>query len=165
MVPLIKSLVAALREELEQYGEMLARLDDQQELVMRREADGVLQSVEAVQVQSLVIRRAREERERRQIDLAGSSGLSASADFSELIPRLPSDYGMLVSALVQENNNLLVRVQQRARQNHMLLAQSLELMGRMMKSLFPGSDLRTYNAGGTATAGGPSAFSLYEAVG
>ena len=46
MVPLIKSLVAALREELEQYGEMLARLDDQQELVMRREADGVLQSVE-----------------------------------------------------------------------------------------------------------------------
>ncbi len=165
MLPLIKSLVAALREELEQYGEMLARLDDQQELVMRREADGVLQSVEAVQLQSIVIQRAREERERRQIDLAGSSGLPPSADFSALIPALPSDYGLLVSALVQENNSLLVRVQQRARQNHMLLAQSLELMGRMMKSLFPGSDLRTYNAGGTATSGAPSAFSLYEAVG
>ena len=165
MVPLIKRLVAALREELEQYGEMLARLDEQQEMVMRREADGVLQSVESVQVQSLAIQRAREERERRQAELAGSPGLPACTDFATLIPCLPSDYGLLVSALVQENNQLLVRVQQRARQNHMLLAQSLELMGRMMKTLFPGSDLRTYTAGGTTSQNAPSGFSLYQAVG
>ncbi len=44
-----------------------------------------------------------------------------------------------MQALVQENNELLVRVQQRARQNHLLLLRSLELMQKLINSLFPGS--------------------------
>ena len=66
---------------------------------------------------------------------------------------------------MDENNELLVRVQQRARQNHLLLSRSLELMQGLLNSLFPASETRVYNGqGGMQThAGVPR--TLYEGVG
>src|SRR5438046_7639564 len=123
MIPYLQNLITALREELHEYGEMLARLDEQQELVTRREADGILQSVATIQDQGIVIQRARKIRESRQDELAERVGLSSGSDFSQLLPRMPEDYRPLVNALVQENNALLHRIQMRARQNHLLLRQ------------------------------------------
>ncbi len=54
-----------------------------------------------------------------------------------LIPLLPADYRPLVQALVDENNELLVRVRQRARQNHLLLSRSVELMQGLLNTLLP----------------------------
>ena len=41
-----------------------------------------------------------------------------------------------VQALVEENNELLIRVQQRARQNHLLLSHAVELMQHLINSDF-----------------------------
>src|SRR3954464_14805778 len=117
MIPYLQNLIAALREELHEYGEMLARLDEQQELVMKREADGILQSVSTIQDQSAVIQRAREIREARQAELAQRMGLAANSPCTEILPRVSEEYRHLLDALVQENNSLLSRIQQRARQN------------------------------------------------
>lgn len=165
MIPHLQNLIAALREELHEYGEMLARLDEQQELVMKREADGVLQSVATIQDQGVVIQRTRAVREARQNEMAQLLGLGISAEFSQLLPRMPEDYRPLVEALVQENNALLGRIQQRARQNHTLLRQSLELMQRFMTTLFPSHEPRVYNGGGQMFTRGTPAVSVYEAVG
>jgi flagellar biosynthesis/type III secretory pathway chaperone len=165
MMPYLQNLIAALREELHEYGEMLARLDEQQELVMRREADGILQSVATIQDQGVVIQRARQIREDRQNELAQKVGLTAPAEFSQMLPRMPEDYRPLVDALVQENNALLMRIQQRARQNHMLLRQSLDLMQRFLSTLFPSHEPRVYNGGGQMFARPAAGVSMYEAVG
>lgn len=165
MIPYLQNLIAALREELHEYGEMLARLDEQQELVMRREADGILQSVATIQDQGVVIQRTREIRQSRQDEFAQKIGLSAGSEFAALLPRMPDDYRGLVDALVQENNALLVRIQQRARQNHLLLRQSLELMQRFLSTLFPSQEPRVYNGGGQMFARPAPAVSIYEAVG
>jgi len=165
MIPNLQNLIAALREELHEYGEMLALLDEQQELVMKRDADGILQSVATIQDQGLVIQRARQARERRQSDFAQRMGLKADAEFSLMIPRMPEDYRPLMEALVQENNELLVRIQQRARQNHVLLRQSLELMQRFLSTLFPSQEPRVYNPTGQMFTRPTPAVSLYEAVG
>ena len=53
-----------------------------------------------------------------------------------------------MNALVQENNALLTRIQHRARQNHLLLRQSLDLMQRFLTTLFPSHEPRVYNGGG-----------------
>lgn len=162
----INHLIAALREELQQYGEMLARLEEQQERVLRRDADQILQSVSAIQEQGLVIQRARDLREERQKQTAAVIGLdTTTAEFSAIIPKLPNDYRELVETLVTENNSLLQRIQQRARQNHLLLRQSLELMQRFMSTLFPSQEPRVYNPGGQVFARPTPAVSLYEAVG
>jgi flagellar biosynthesis/type III secretory pathway chaperone len=161
----LQNLIEALREELKEYGEMLALLEQQQELVMHRRTQDLLQCVTATHAQSETIAVARREREQRQRHLNLQLELAEDTDFTTLLPRLPAEYRPLVQALVQENNELLVRVQQRARQNHLLLSRVVELMQRFLGTLFPGSQPATYNDTGHVLAAGLPQRSLYDAIG
>lgn len=158
-------LIAALRDELAQYGEMLALLDREQELVVARGSAELLQTVDAINQQGEVIRRAREHRETCQRQVAELAGLNAEAAIEELKRQLPANHAILVGALVDENNELLVRVRQRARQNHLLLNRSLELMQRLIGSLFPAGRTATYSGDGQLQGGGLPSRAFYEAVG
>ena len=53
-----------------------------------------------------------------------------------------------MKALVEENNELLERVQRRARQNHLLLSRAVDLMQRFLSSFFPVQGATTYGGGG-----------------
>jgi hypothetical protein len=161
----LQRLIASLREELQQYGEMLARLDEQQTRVMQRAADPILQSASSVQTQGVVVQAARREREKAQRACALSVGLPEGAQFARMLPLLPEVFRPLVGALIQENNELLVRVRQRARQNHVLLAKSLELMRDLIESLFPAGRSPVYAGNGAVLGRGLSARPMYEAVG
>jgi len=152
MNQLLTNLIEALREELKQYGEMLALLDHQQQRVMHRQTDDLLPSVAGVEAQADAVHAARREREQHQRHAARRLELSETAGFGELVPLLPADYQPLIRALVQENNELLIRVQQRARQNHLLLSRAVELMQRFMSSLCPGSSPKTCDDAGRTSA-------------
>lgn len=164
MTQALNALIEALRDELQQYGEMLALLDQEQEWVLARAADDLLQTVASVSSQGSQIQAARQRREESRRRVALSFGLSPDAPFAELLPRLPEEYRPLVTALVQENNELLVRVQHRARQNHLLLSRSVELMQRFLSSLFTAGQSTTYNGSGSVVPSVMPARSLYEAV-
>jgi hypothetical protein len=163
MNELVQNLVESLREELKQYGELLALLDLQQEQVVRRLAAELLASVSAISAQGEAIRTVRSEREQRQRDLALSLALPADAPFARLIPQLPAVCQPLIAALVEENNQLLTRVRQRARQNHLLLRRSLELMERFLQSLC-GAGAPTYNEAGLMSAPSQPGRPLYEGI-
>lgn len=164
-VPL-HQLIEALRNELQQYGEMLALLDQQQEGVLDRRSDQVLQTVDAIQVQARVLQDARDHREHCRRAVARELGLPESASFAELVARVPADYRPLIEALVQENNDLLIRVQQRARQNHLLLRRAVELMQKLIAACLPGSPPQTYDGHGQVPNGSPwPASTLFNAVG
>ena len=66
---------------------------------------------------------------------------------------------------MEENNSLLVRLQQRARQNHLLLSRSVELLQRFMSTLLPVLNPRVYTEAGTVMPKPVVVQSLYEAVG
>jgi hypothetical protein len=93
------------------------------------------------------------------------AGLPADATVEELKPHLPGNHAILVAALVEENNELLVRVRQRARQNHVLLNRSLELMQRFIGTLFPAGRTATYAGNGHMRDHVLPQRALYEAVG
>jgi hypothetical protein len=137
MLECIKELIEALRDELKNYGEMLVLLDRQQESLLTRAAKEVSQSISLIQAQGAVIQDARQYREDCRRALAGSVGEADSITFKELIPLLPSDYQPLLKALVDENNELLFQVRRRARQNHLMLKRSVELMQQLLNSLCP----------------------------
>jgi hypothetical protein len=162
---LVDHLIEALREELKQYGEMLALLDQQQDLVLRRQAPDLLVSTSDVNAQAEAIAAARHEREQHQRHVARQLALPEDAPFAAIVPQLPAPYRPLMQALVQENNELLVRVQQRARQNHLLLSRVVELMQRFLGSLFPGAASPTYTDSGRMLAPGLPQTSLYNAIG
>jgi flagellar biosynthesis/type III secretory pathway chaperone len=154
MNDLLHNLIEALREELKQYGEMLAVLDQQQSSVVQRHTHDLLQNV--------AVRREREQHQRnvaRQLDLA------EDANFGTIIPLLPPDYRPLVQALVQENNELLARVHQRTRQNHLLLSHAVELMQQLINAIFPGGSPKTYDSNGRLPVNGLPQHSIYERVG
>ena len=134
---ILQKLIEALRNELQQYGEMLALLDHQQELVDQSGADDILHSISAINSQSAAIQTAREKRQSIQQQLAQSMNQPDDSTFAQLVPLFPAHYRPLVGALVQENNELLVRVRQRAQRNQHLLRRSLELMQRFITTLSP----------------------------
>lgn len=160
----LEALVAALRGELTQYGELLALLDQQQEQVMAREAEETLRLAAAINQQSGLVREARERREQCRRQLARAVGAGDEATLAEVLPRLPEEYQLLIQALLDENNRLLVRVQQRARQNHLLLARTVELMRKFIESLLPAGGTSVYDQSGRVGTGLPGT-SLYQAVG
>jgi flagellar biosynthesis/type III secretory pathway chaperone len=165
MSEMIKELIQALREELQQYGELLALLDQQQEFVVARAAEEVLQTVTSIQSCNRAVEARRAHRDELRRALALGAGQPEAATFSELLPHVPEDYRPLVRALVEENNSLLVRLQQRARQNHLLLSRSVELLQRFMSTLLPVLNPRVYNDAGTVLPKPVVVQSLYEAVG
>ncbi len=162
---MLPNLIDSLREELKQYGEMLARLDQQQNMVMRRQTEELLPSVAAINDQATIIAATRSEREQCQRDIARQLNLPETAGFAAIVPLLPADYRPLLQALVQENNELLVRIQQRARQNHLLLSHAVELMQRLINVIFPGASPTTYDGAGQVPEISLPQHSLYEAVG
>ncbi len=104
---------------------------------------------------------ARLEREQRQRVVARQVGLADDTPFTVLLPLLPGEYRPLVQALVQENNELLKRIQRRARQNHLLLSRIVELMQRLFDPFFPNSQPVTYtDSGVVAGAGAAETFTL-----
>ena len=132
MTATLEHVIEALRNELQQYGEMLALLEAQQEAVSQRESGSVLTSVPTIEAQSSAIQDARRIRETHQRQLAWAVGRPDSITFQELLPLLPDEYRPLISALVQEINELLGRVRHFAEQNHSQLRRSLELMDRFL---------------------------------
>jgi hypothetical protein len=142
MKDFLHTLVDSLREELKEYGEMLVLLDQQQEMVMRRQTQDLLQCVEAINTQVENITAARMEREQRQRNVARLVGLADDAPFTVLVPLLPGEYRPLIQALVQENNELLKRIQRRARQNHLLLSRIVELRPTAIPGSSPASRCR-----------------------
>jgi hypothetical protein len=144
MTATLPKSIDALRNELQQYGEMLALLDQQQEAVKHQGADEILQSIAAINSQSAAVQAARESRQAWQRQLAEALGQAPDSAFGCLIPLLPEAYRPLAAALVDENKELVERVRERAQQNHWLLRQSMELMQRFITTLA----LETPSAGG-----------------
>jgi DNA repair exonuclease SbcCD ATPase subunit len=160
----LHNLVESLREELKEYSEVLNLLSQQQEMVVRRQTQDLIQCVSQLNSQVEVLAATRQEREQRQRHISRLLGLPDHASFATLIPHLPGEYRPLVQTLVAENNELLRRIQSRARQNHLLLTRITELMQRLLDPFFPGSPPRTYTDEGRMLAGRPK-LSLYEAIG
>jgi hypothetical protein len=163
MNELLENFIDSLREELKQFGELLALLDLQQEQVAHRLADELMATVTAVNLQGETIQGARHEREQRQRELAQALNIPLDARISTILPLLPEAYRPLVGALVEENGHLLTRVRHRAHQNHILLSRALEMMARFINS-FRVMGVPTYTPAGTVTATA-SERSLYEGVG
>lgn len=163
MAPLHR-LIESLRNELQQYGEMLALLEHQRQAVMQQGAEDVLHSISSINAQNRVLDKARQIREDALSKLSRVLQQPDGSTFSQLIPLLPDPFRPLVTALVQENNALLQSVRQRAEQNHLLLQRSLDFMRDFISNLSPqGAPVSGLDGLGTAPATADP-DSRYEAI-
>ena len=164
MTAILENVINALRDELQQYGEMLALLDQQQAAGRTRGPDDLLSTIHAVNRQSASIQTSRQTRENWQRQLAESLHQDCGARFMTLSPLLPEHYRPLVNALVEENNQLLSRVRLRAQENQVMLSQSLDMMQRFLSSLSPEDHSPQVARDETDLITGSASDSLYEAI-
>ena len=111
----LQQLIEALREELQQCGELLAQLDEPTQLTSTRSAGAGALWPAQPQVEALLA--ARQSREFSWQQLAWAAQKPQVASIGELIPSLPPDHQPLVDALVEENEDLWRRLYERLRQD------------------------------------------------
>ena len=149
MTEKLQQLVDALREELQQYGEALALLDQQQELIKSHAVPQLAEAVQAVNRQMETICRARESRTSCQRELAALLQMDGqTSTLVELCKFVPDEYRLQITALVEENNKLLVRVRHRVRQNQLMLTRSVELIQQVLDGLLSTARTSLYDDNG-----------------
>src|SRR5262245_15200324 len=102
----LQQLIEALREELQQCGELLAQLDEP----ARPTSSGPAVGTELGQLRADALLAAREAREFFRQQLAWAAQKPEAASVGELISSLPQDHQPLVDALVEENDDLWRRL-------------------------------------------------------
>ena len=162
----LNNLIAILREELTQYGEVLALMQEQQELIINRAANELLINLNTVNSQMEQVAQVRQQRELARQQLVNSLGGTEETTFQQMTEMLPAEVQPLIDALVQEINQMLQNVQKWLRQNHILLKRSLDLMQTIMKNMFPSSSVvaGTYGRSGQVSPINPPPSSLYEGI-
>ena len=103
----LNNLITALREELTQYGEVLALMQEQQELIINRAANELLINLNTVNSQMEQVALARQQRELARQQLVASLGGTEETTFRQMTEMLPPEVQPLVDALVQEINQIL----------------------------------------------------------
>jgi len=135
MTPILEQVIEALREELQQYGEMLALLETQQGSLSGDDFNSLSTTSRALDSHCGVLAASRTNRENLQRHLAWSLGQPDSETFQNVLPFIPEDYRPLVLALIREINQLIEHVRVRLQFNHTQLRRSLELTEAMLNTI------------------------------
>lgn len=162
--PALAPLIDALRTELQQYGAVLALLEDQQKLVVERSIDEILRSVDTLNREMAVVNELREQRDQLRVNLARACDLPENETLEGIAARLPGEEKPLLQGLVREGQDTLKNMQQRARQNHLLIQRSMEMMEQFIGALFPDAGTPTYNEYGRMGGTRVAQRQVYEAV-
>lgn len=161
----LEAFVEALRHELQGYGELLALMESQQQLIISRDSPKIESSASDINRQFHIIQKLKESRRDKQKVLSVGLGLSPEALYEHIRRALPSEYRTLTDALVEENNELLKEVRVKAKQNQLLLFRTVEMMQEFINHIIPRSDEKSYDATGNSATRTSSQANLYEAMG
>jgi len=146
-------VIEVLRAEMEEYGGLLALLEDQQAAIIARAADQVLEINMSINDQMRMIQLRRETRERLVSSIAIRLNQEPNSVLRELIRFFRKPIQPLIEALIDEINSLVTRARRRAQQNQMLLARSIEVMQEVLHRLNPETMHKVYGSDGRSLFG------------
>ena len=162
----LDNLTTALRDELTQYGEFLALMQEQQQFIINRATNELLLNLNEVNEQLGRIDAARAQREACRRALMATLGGSEKTTFRQMTGMLPPEVQLLLNALVEEINQLLKNIKKWVKQTNMLLRRSLDLHNQIMQGMFPSSSSTagTYGRGGQVSPLTPPPSTLYDGI-
>jgi hypothetical protein len=141
-------LLAALQLELQEYGALLHLFDMQRDCAVHHDPAGYLELIPRVEQQIEHLNRCRLDREALIRQVAVECGNPEASTLSALTPGCPPARQPLLRALIEEINNLTIRVQRRLRQNCELLARCVETARDIVSVVDPGALIGTYSPEG-----------------
>jgi flagellar biosynthesis/type III secretory pathway chaperone len=136
MTDSLDNLIETLREELTQYGELLALLETQQQEILSRNADQVQEGAAHIHLQTQHLEQLKTRRETARKQLYADLSLEEGTSLKDSFTLLPPEYRPLLQALIDDNRLSINRIRKIARQNHLLLNRSLSTVQKLVDSLY-----------------------------
>jgi flagellar biosynthesis/type III secretory pathway chaperone len=147
-----EQIINALQDELQEYGGLLHLFQEQQQTLLHHDPESFLSMVEGVDEQIRRSTQKRVERENLVRETARQVGVAPESNLVSLLPYSPEPVRPLLTALIEEINDLLHQTRRRLRQNHMLLGHCLDLARQMVSLSKPELATNTYNSRGQRSA-------------
>jgi flagellar biosynthesis/type III secretory pathway chaperone len=141
----------SLRTEIGGFGGLLNLFEQQQQSLFARDTDGVLRLSGEIEAHTRLMQEHRQRREQIVAEFALENGQPARATLRSLLPFIVAEARPLIEALIAEVNVLIHRVRRLTRQNHSLLARTVESHQELMRTLRPDAFLHTYSPSGRKT--------------
>lgn len=159
-----EDLLGLLRDELQEYGGLLGLLDAQQQNILNRRPDGILEINQSVQNQMEASQILLKRRESFVSSLAQCYGESSSSTLSELLPHFPEVTKPLFESLIEEINKLISQVRRKIEQNQRLLNRLTEVTDKILSIASPSSHSKTYTRSGNLNRLSSDRSSLNESA-
>jgi hypothetical protein len=158
-------IAQCLRNEVQEYGDMLRLFEEQQECVFNRDPGRLLQLIEVTKDATQRAEDARREREQCVSSFAAGLGRGADVTLRSLLPFIDCEARPLLQALIDEVNRLVHRVRRITRQNHLLLSRTVQLHQGLLRQFYPGAFTSTYSACGRVSVAPASSLPAYRVAG
>lgn len=140
MNSVLENVVEALRNELQQYGELLALLEAQQGGLERHDIWLALDTAAALDAQRAIVEVSRHQRKDAHRKLAWAAGCPDAQTFAALRDLVPPQYRELLEALIRDINQASAQVRGRVINNHSLLRSALTLTEQLIATFSPQGD-------------------------
>jgi flagellar biosynthesis/type III secretory pathway chaperone len=155
MTSLWKTVAESLRAEVAEYGRLLHLMEEQRDLIFRRDPAAILLSNKSIQAQVDVLHECRRRREEVAAQLAQEHARPPNATLRSLVPLVAPEGRPLLEALIAEVNRLVHRVRRIMRLNERLLATAVDCQQELLRRLWPSAFTKTYAADGRVTVSTP----------
>ncbi len=146
-----KGMADSLRSELTEYGHLLSLFEEQQTLLFKRDASGVVRITDAIDVQVEVLKQCRTERDRTTGEFARAHGMPESSTLRSLIPLVLDEARPLLQALVGDLTKIVARTRRLARHNRLFLIRTIDTHQELLRRFRPGSFTKVYAPDGRVT--------------
>tara|TARA_B100002019_G_C21273465_1_gene603778 strand:- start:3031 stop:3549 length:519 start_codon:yes stop_codon:yes gene_type:complete len=143
-----EELLELLRTELQEYGGLMGLLNAQQQTILSRKSDSLLEINQSVQTQMEASQILQKRRQGYVSHMARSFGHTDQASLSELLPYLPDVTQPMFESIIEEINSLISNVRRKVAQNQRLLARLLEVTDHILSTVNPTSHPNTYSKQG-----------------
>jgi len=145
------AIAESLRTEIAGFGDLLNLFEQQQLSLFSRDTERVLHLSSEIEAHTRAMQEYRAKREQVVAAFALANDQPAGATLRSLLPYIEAAARPLLEALIGEVNRLIHRVRRLTRQNHQLLARTVESHQEILRALRPDAFLQTYSAAGRKT--------------
>jgi hypothetical protein len=141
-------LADALRDELAEYGGLLAILDEQRDAIASRNVTSLAEINEQVRKQTASARHFTDMREEVSARITKGTGCSPETSARELLKYMPAEARAMFESLIDEGALVVKNAKKKAERNTVLLAHSSDLNEKLLMAMRPGTTVKTYTKKG-----------------
>jgi len=159
-----EDLLGLLRDELQEYGSLLGLLSAQQQSILERRPESLLEINQTVQTQMEASQILMKKRQGFVLSLAESFGEPNSSSLSEIVSHFPDVTQPMFLSIIEEINSLISQVRRKVEQNQRLLNRLTEVTDQILLMADPSGSTKTYDSKGNLNRLSSDRSSLNESA-